>query len=233
MLGEYFTEMLDVLLPQQGTLDKLIGDSIMMYFGCPIARSGARGARVPRRAGHAAADDGAQRAMERAGLPRCERASASTPGVAVAGNMGTTTIFNYTILGDCVNLASRLEGVNKEYGTLIIVGRGYVEAACATRSRGESWTGFASREEPQPVAIYELSGEPGEIDASRRELFERYAEGLQFYRAQQWTDAAQAFRRALEAEPDDGPSHALLKRCAAFEQRSPASWDGVYIMGAS
>jgi len=131
-----------------------------------------------------------------------------------------------------VNLASRLVGVNKEYGTLIIVGEDTWKLVHGVfEGRELDWIRVKGR--TARVAIYELSGEPGEIDASRRELFQHYAEGLQLYRAQQWTDAAQAFRRALEVEPGDGPSHALLKRCAAFEQRSPASWDGVHDIGAS
>jgi adenylate cyclase len=150
-------------------------------------------------------------------------------GVAVGGNMGTTTIFNYTVLGDCVNLASRLEGVNKEYGTLIIVGEDTWRLVHeAFEGRELDWIRVKGR--TAPVAIYELAGERGEIDAQRRELFQQFAEGLLLYRAQRWADAAQAFRRALELDPNDGPSQTLLKRSTMYDQHAPDAWDGVHAM---
>lgn len=228
-LGEYFKEMLDVLLPHRGTLDKLIGDAIMMYFGCPI--------RDPRHAAQAcrgalAMQERMRVLNERWGresLPRLRTRIGINTGVAVAGNMGTDTIFNYTILGDCVNLASRLEGVNKEYGTLILLGEEtWTQVAGEFEARELDWIRVKGK--AQPVAIYELLGEAGRVPAATRHVLAHYAEGLASYRRGRWKDAAAAFERALIADPDDRPSALFLSRCAAYEASAPVGWDGVHVM---
>jgi adenylate cyclase len=230
-LGEYFDAMLDVLLPEHGTLDKLIGDSIMMYFGCPLpdpdhAVRACRGALATQRRMAALNDR-----WGRSGLPRLRTRIGINSGPVIAGNMGTSTIFNYTIIGDSVNLASRLEAVNKEYGTTIIVGE-----ETWRRTRG----GFEGREldwirvkgRKAPVGIYELAAEAGQLDATRAEVFRQFADGLGLYRAQRWTEAAAAFRRALDRDPQDGPSRTFKLRCEAYQRRPPLEWDGVHLMGS-
>jgi len=230
-LGEYFKEMLDVLLPQRGTLDKLIGDAIMMYFGCPIrdqrhAADACRGALAMQQRMLALNER-----WGRESLPRLRTRIGINTGVAVAGNMGTDRIFNYTIIGDCVNLASRLEGVNKEYGTGIIIGE-------------DTWTlvreQFVTREldwirvkgKTRPVAIYELVAEAGAASGRQQEVFARFAEGIQLYRAQRWADAEAAFARALQLDPQDSPSRVFTHRCEYYRTHAPETWDGVHVMHA-
>jgi adenylate cyclase len=201
----------------------------MMYFGCPLpdrdhALHACRGALAMQRRMVSLNERWSSQ-----NLPLLRTRIGINTGVAVGGNMGTTTIFNYTVLGDCVNLASRLEGVNKEYGTLIIVGEDTWRLVHgAFEGRELDWIRVKGR--TAPVAIYELAGERGEIDAQRRELFQQFAEGLLLYRAQRWADAAQAFRRALELDPNDGPSQTLLKRSTMYDQHAPDAWDGVHAM---
>ena len=228
-LGEYFKEMLDVLLPQRGTLDKLIGDAIMMYFGCPIpdvrhAAEACRGALAMQERMVALNERWA-----RESLPRLRTRVGINTGIAVAGNMGTNTIFNFTIIGDCVNLASRLEGVNKEYGTLVTIGEDtwhLVRDEFETREL--DWIRVKGK--AQPVAIYELVAEKGQIDGRRREVFRRFADGLSAYRSQRWDEAATAFAAALEIDPDDGPSKVFSSRCAHYRAHAPDAWDGVHVM---
>lgn len=228
-LSEYFKEMLDVLLPERGTLDKLIGDAIMMYFGCPIpddrhAIQACRGALAMQRRMRAL-----NARWERESLPRLRTRIGINTGVAVAGNMGTDTIFNYTILGDCVNLASRLEGVNKEYGTLTIIGEDtWAQVHETFETRELDWIRVKGK--ARPVAIYELVAEGGALDVGRRELFEHYAEGLGQYREQRWQEAGEAFARALAIDPDDGPSRIFAARCGYYRAHAPESWDGVHVM---
>jgi adenylate cyclase len=228
-LGGYFKAMLDVLLAQRGTLDKLIGDAIMMYFGCPIpdeqhAVQACRGALAMQKEMVAL---NAKWASE--GLPQLRTRVGINTGRAVAGNMGTDTIFNFTILGDCVNLASRLEGVNKEYGSLIIVGEDtWVRARQAFEFRELDWIRVKGK--VKPVAIFELAAESGRLEEPRRELFRRYATALALYREGQWAAAAEACASALAVDPEDGPSLTLAARCAYYREHPPGDWQGVHVM---
>jgi hypothetical protein len=121
--------------------------------------------------------------------------------------------------------------VNKEYGTTIIVGE-----ETWRRTRG----GFEGREldwirvkgRKAPVGIYELAAEAGQLDGTRAEVFGQFADGLGLYRAQRWTEAAAAFRRALDRDPQDGPSRTFKLRCEAYQLRPPLEWDGVHLMGS-
>lgn len=228
-LSMYFKAMLDVLLPERGTLDKLIGDAIMMYFGCPIrddrhAVQACRGALAMQRQMALLNTQWAGRS-----LPPLRTRIGINTGPAIAGNMGTDAIFNYTILGDAVNLASRLEGVNKEYGTLVIIGEQTwqrVHSSFVTREL--DWIRVKGKTEP--VAIYELVAEAGAVSETDGDVFRRYAEGLASYRAGQFQDAAARFAEALTLDPDDGPSRTLRARCADLAHRPPALWDGVHVM---
>jgi adenylate cyclase len=230
-VGEYFSAMLDVLLPQHGTLDKLIGDSIMMYFGCPLpdpahAEHACRGALAMQQRMTTLNEQWSRR-----GLPPLRTRIGINTGTVVAGNMGTTTIFNYTVLGDCVNLASRLEGVNKQYGTLIVVGEDTWKLVHASfEGRELDWIRVKGR--LTPVAIYELVGERGQVSAPQRVVLGHYANGLALYRAQRWSDALVAFETALQVDPDDGPSRTLAARCAGYVRQPPSDWDGVHVMSA-
>lgn len=228
-LGEYFREMLDVLLPHHGTLDKLIGDSIMMYFGCPIpdpahAVNACRGALAMQRR-----MDALNEQWTRRSLPRLRTRVGINTGTVVAGNMGTTTIFNYTILGDCVNLASRLESANKEYGSSILVGE---ETWGRVRGEfeGRELDSIRVRGRAAPLAIFELAAEAGALAPLRRDVFRWYADGLACYRGGRWADAATSFERALALDPADGPSRRLLERCEEYRRQPPENWDGVHAM---
>jgi adenylate cyclase len=228
-LSGYFKDMLDGLLAERGTLDKLIGDAIMVYFGCPIADAdhpmqACRGALAMQRR---MVELNARWAAE--GLPQVRTRIGINTGRAVAGNMGTDTIFNFTILGDCVNLASRLEGVNKEYGTLVIIGEDTRERiGNAFEVRELDWIRVKGK--LKPVAIYELVAEAGLIDDRQREVFAKYADGLAKYRLGLWQDASAAFSAALAIDPSDRPSAGFVERCADLAAHTPRAWDGVHVM---
>jgi adenylate cyclase len=229
-LSTYFKAMMEVLLAEHATLDKFIGDAIMVYFGCPIAD-----------AGHPAQACRAALAMQqrlnalneewrRVGTPALHMRIGVNTGAAVAGNMGTDEIFNYTILGDCVNLASRLEGVNKQYATRTIVGEDtWTRVQHEFETRELDWIRVKGK--ARPVAIYELLGVANALSDQMRAVRTLYAEGLALYRQRQWTEAAARFRGALDVNPSDGPSRILLERCTqAAATPPPEPWDGVYVM---
>jgi adenylate cyclase len=228
-LSTYFKSMMAPLLAERATLDKFIGDAIMVYFGCPIPDPS-----HPAQACRAAL--AMQRELialnqewSRAGAAPLRMRIGINSGTAIAGNMGTDEIFNFTIIGDCVNLASRLESVNKQYGTLILVGEDtWARVGGGFEGRELDWIRVKGKE--RPVAIYELVAEAGALPDRARQVIARYAEGLACYRAGRWDDAARAFRAALDVDPDDAPSRIFAERCSRYAEAPPPHWDGVYVM---
>ncbi len=224
MLTGYFSEMVEVMLAHRGTLDKFIGDAMMCFFGVPV--------RTPEHAQQAALCAWRMRRRldelnvewSQQGLGPLSMRVGVNSGPVVAGNMGTDTLFNFTIMGDCVNLGSRLEGANKFYGTEILVG----EATAARlddalvlrevdrlRVKGKS----------QPVLVYELLGPRAEMAPEVLEHVARYREAFALYSRQQF---AAALERLADAPAGDRPWELLAERCRGFlAAPPPAEWDGV------
>jgi adenylate cyclase len=230
LLTEYFLEMMDILLEEHATLDKFIGDAIMVYFGCPIAEEdhalqACRSAvRMQRRVAEL------NKLWQQKGLPRLQMRVGINTGSVVAGNMGTESIFNYTIIGDSVNLASRLEGVNKEYGTSTIISEDtYRSVASGVTARELDCIRVKGKTEP--VAIYELVSLKGETALDRQRTFDIYAEGLSLYRRRDWVKAVSKFQAILECDPADAPARTMLERSDHFRKDPPPDdWDGVFTM---
>ncbi len=227
LLNEYLTEMTQVIFRHEGTLDKYMGDAIMAIYGAPIFKED-----HPARACLSALEmlevmkklKGKWDAM---GLPPLDIGIGINTGEMVVGNMGSEKRFDYTVMGDHVNLASRLEGLNKQYGTRIIL------SEFTLREAGE---GFLCREldlvrvkgKRKPVRIYELlglrpQGKGG--DASWIEVFEG---ALSLYRERRWEEAEVGFREVLRRRPNDGPSKLFLKRCEILKASPPPSWEGIF-----
>ena len=135
---------------------------------------------------------------------------------------------SYTVMGETVNLASRLEGANKLYGCRILAPKPTVAAAgAAIETREIDRIVLLGQGHSQPV--YEIMGRGGALSPQQIELRKRYAEGLAAYRARRWEEARNAFAAALEAVPDDGPSLTMLKRIDLFIAAPPVdNWDGAW-----
>jgi len=238
LLTEYFDEMMKILSGENATLDKFIGDAIMAFFGCPVEDSmhpvqACRGA--------AAMQKRLRKLNEKwktEGLPDIRMRVGINSGEVIAGNMGTENIFNYTILGDNVNLASRLEGVNKVYGTGIIVSR-FTFKKVIEECKGYKNVPFVFREldsirvkgKKEPVSIYELYDLKENVPGRVIDALHLYEEGLGYYRKRQWKSALSTFDKVFKTIKNDAATAVLAERTSRYVEQPPGSdWDGVHVM---
>jgi len=153
-------------------------------------------------------------------------------GPAVVGNMGSTTRLDYTMMGDSVNLAARLEGVNKQYKTYTMISEStYEQAKDGIEAREVDLIRVVGKREP--VRIYELLGKKGEIDATMKQTLPFFIEGYELYKKREWNKSAEFFEKVLAINSEDGPSLTYFERCITFQVHPPSDdWDGVFSMGS-
>ena len=230
LLNRYLSQMSDIILDLRGTIDKYEGDAIISFFGAPVtyADHAVRACRSAIRMKKIEAQLNETFLEEKiTPNPLATRIGLNT-GEMVVGNMGTANRMDYTIMGHSVNLAARLEGVNKQYGTWIL-------ASEMTYNQTED--AFAARKLDrvrvvgvrEPVRLYEIVDERSVIDEPTRQLLSEFDDGLGLFEARQWKEAANIFARLLKDFPDDGPSKTYHDRAATFLKDPPtAKWDGVF-----
>ncbi len=231
LLNEYLTPMTDIIVSDhQGTLDKYIGDAIMAFWGAPQEQPD-HALRACRAALSMIERLGVLReGWRERGLPDIDIGIGINTGPMSVGFVGSQDRFyNYTVLGDAVNLASRLEGTNKEYGTRIILGSStHDEVKDAVVVRELDLVRVKGKREP--VHIYELLGIAPATPALA-EFVERFRWGLSAYTAQRWDEAIARFREADELRGGDPTSRKYLERCEAMRREPPGpEWDGVFHM---
>jgi len=218
VINAYLTEMTRVILAEGGTVDKFIGDAVMAFWGAPLddpehALRATRAAIAMQEA-----MDGLQESYHAMGLGNVGLRIGLNTGPAAVGNMGSEDRFDYTALGDAVNLASRLEGVNKMYGTRILLSK-----------TTEKLLGDAIK--LRPVDRVRVKGKEEPIDiytpCDNDELIARSDAALEAYRAQDWAAARKAWQEVLQHAPDDSVAKVFLRRIDEFEQHPPGEdWDG-------
>lgn len=229
-INDYLSAMTDIIMDLGGTLDKYVGDAIVAYFGAPIDQPN-----------HAVlACEAAIRMREQ--LPRLHEKWQSegksladfrvgiNSGYVVVGNVGSEKRFDYTILGDEVNLGSRLEGANKKYETRVMISEA-TAAAIGSDFIVRELDLLRVKGKTKPVRVYELVARAGAVSGEGQELLERYNAGIALYRKREFGEALKEFDLALEVYTEDGPSKLYRQRCEVLRDFPPApDWDGVFEM---
>jgi adenylate cyclase len=230
-LAAYFEDMESIVSHHQGLVDKYIGDAILALWNTPLRPAGDPEKRACAAALEYVERFGARRAeREAAGQPFVEAAVGIHAGEALVGNIGSTRRMGYTALGDAVNLASRLEGLNRVYGTRILLSEPAYEAV-----RDDFEIRFidcvAVKGRHGAVRLYELLARRGALDPALLPLLHRFGEGLKHYEARDWRAAEQSFRQAAASGPrPDGPSLLYAARCREYQASPPPpDWDGVCV----
>ncbi len=230
LLNDYLTAMSDIILDLQGTIDKYEGDAIISFFGAPVEfNDHAERACVAAVRMKKIEDELNRNFMEnsRAPSPLLTRIGINT-GEMVVGNMGTARKMDYTMMGNSVNLAARLEGVNKQYGTWKLISQ-YTYGHASNRIFVRKLDRVRVVGIHEPVQLYELLDEKGEVREQTQELVDIFHKGLESFQQQDWKGADQIFRKALKVSSDDGPSRTYIKRCSDFiKNPPPKNWDGVF-----
>ncbi len=229
LLNEYLGEMTDILFQRWGTLDKYIGDAVMAFWGSPFPQEDHAFRACACALDMTARLEELNLKWELEGRKPLSIGLGINTGQVSVGNMGSERRFSWTVMGDPVNLASRLEGLNKEYHTTRIVSEN-TYARVRDHFLFRELDCISVKGKLKPVVIYELVGH-NKDQARFVELLRLYEQARGAYQRQSWDEAAQRFETVLSRYPSDGPSQVFLQRAREFVQESPApGWDGVYVM---
>jgi adenylate cyclase len=229
LLNDYLTNMTDLVLEHGGVVDKYIGDAVMAFWGAPLPdKDHARNAIKCALAMRARCDELRAGWHRRYGHEVFARAGVNS-GEAVVGNMGSKHKYNYTVMGDMVNLASRLEGANKPYGTFLMISETtYAKVADLVDAR--ELDRIAVKGKDQPVTVYEVLDLQGKTDPALLAAARAFADGLAKYRTKDFAGALAVFEGIISGR-DDGPSATYIERCKHFlSEPPPGEWDGVWHM---
>ena len=229
ILSDYFAEMTEQVFAWRGTLKEYVGDELMAIFGAPVEQTD----HAERACAAALKMQDRLRSLRESwasmGRPPLTARIGINSGPMLVGNLGSPYRFSYGVIGDQVNLGSRLEGLAELYGVEILIGENTADLV------GEA---FLVREvdsvkvkgSNQTVRIYELVA-PSDIPipGKKAQALKCYAEGLETYRRRRWNASIEHFSRALTARPNDSPSSVMLERCHTYlKAPPPKDWEGVF-----
>ncbi len=228
LLNQYLSRMTEIILEEEGTVDKYEGDAIVAFWGAPLDQEGQAGRACRAALRQQAALKELNRRFTEVGLPTLSCRIGLHTGEAVVGNLGSEKRFDYTVIGDAVNLASRLEGLNKFYQTAIMVSETTVQE-CAEDLEFRELDRVAVKGRETPITVYQLLALKGELSQPLAAMREAFAQGLELYRQREFAAAASCFARALQHFPEDGPARVFLERCRQFQSSPPPpEWDAVF-----
>ncbi len=231
LLNEYFTLMVDCIQQEEGMLDKFIGDAIMAAFGIPVSHEddADRAVRASIAMINTLNEWNRQRVSD-GKLPVNIGIGLNTDSV-VSGNIGSNKRMDFTIIGDGVNLASRLESACKQYGARILVSEFTLNKLKGTYRQREIDL-VVVKGKTEPVSVHEiLSFHTPETFPGMGEVLGMFKDGLSAYRARKWDAAIKVFRKCLSINPDDKPSHIYIERATHLKDNPPADdWTGIWVM---
>ena len=228
LLNEYLTAMCDIVSSYHGTIDKFEGDAIIAFWGAPLE--------LPDHATiacHAAIDmqkknEEMRKTLREQNRPMLYTRIGMSSGPVVVGNMGSADRMDYTMMGDVVNLAARLEGVNKFYQTFTMIPQSTYELAKDDiDTRQLDVIRVVGKKEP--ISVYEVLERKNQTSSEKSGVVEKFLKALKLYEERNFADASKEFEKVLAIDPDDGPSQTYVKRCGVFLETPPEKdWDGVY-----
>lgn len=228
-LCDYFAELSRIISEEKGTIDKYIGDSIMAFWGAPLEQE------FPAVLAAQAALRCKQRLLElneawkQAQIPIFRTRIGLHMGEAIVGNIGSNERINYTAIGDTINFASRLEGINKKYGTEITVSQAVYDQICKKFVlRKVDYVKLKGRGEPG--FIYELlAKDRNEISFDLDRYTENFEAGFSAYSQKMWDKAAAFFKECVSIFPEDTVAPVFIQRCESFKSNPPpADWNGLW-----
>ena len=228
MMNAYLTEMTEVIQELRGTIDKYIGDAIMAFWGAPLgdqehAVHGVDAALLMQKRIRSMDTDFVKR-----GWPILHIGVGLNCGEMNVGDMGSKFRRAYTVMGDAVNIASRLEGLTKEYGIGILVSENMVKAAQGFVYREIDKVVVKGRQEG--IAIFEPIGKVGEVGETQLQEIDRFHKALELYRKQRWDDAQTQLKNLAYAAPDSKLYKVYLKRIEYFRANPPGpAWNGLWV----
>ncbi len=231
LLNQYLTEMSDIITDYGGTVDKYEGDAIIAFFGAPIpfedhaVKACYVTLEMQKRLGEL------REIWKSEGLPEILMRIGLNTGPMIVGNMGSQKRFDYTMMGNSVNLAARLEGANKNYKMYNCISE-YTYAAAKDSIETREVDLIRVLGINAPVQIYELVARKGELNPEQQAGFKHFKQGLALYRQQDWDHAINAFKACCQNLPDDPPAKVYIQRCLTYRQSPPVPkgqvWDGVF-----
>lgn len=230
VLNDYLTEMCNIIIGLEGTVDKFEGDAIIAFWGAPaiqedhaklacFAAIDMNNALVPLR-----------KRWAELGRPAINVRMGLNTGQMVVGNMGSAQRMDYTMMGDAVNLAARLEGANKAFRSYLMISEStYLAAKDYIDVRELDTIRVVGKKES--TKVYELIERKGKTEGLQLDLINQFAKAHALYKDRDYDAAKAAFKLALSIEPEDGPSSIYIERCDLYMSSPPADdWDGVFTL---
>ena len=229
ILSDYYDRMTEQVFAHRGTLTNYNGDELMAIFGAPVEQADHAHRACAAALAMLVQRDALAAEWAKLGRPHLRARTGINTGPMLVGNVGSKYRFAYTVLGDSVNLASRLEQLNRVYGTQVMIGEhtaGLVASSFVLRQLDQ----VRVKGRQRALHIYELiSTIAAPLPTAQRQMLDWYAAALNAYRERRWAEAAELFEQCLALWPEDGPSRVMVQRCGIYRGTPPPDdWDGAF-----